>query len=205
MLLAPGKGFVFLATTKSGSTSIETAFMSHSQMILRKPPVIKHTTYAGFQRFLQPFLKSKGFPRESYEVVCVFREPIDWLSSWWRYRSREKLANPTDPKHRNYTGDVSFEQFARAYMEGSEQFAQVGRPSRFVQPRQGQAKMDRIFRYDRLDLLVDYLCEKVGEEVEVGSVNTSPERSFSLSEECEIELHEFFAPEYRVYERAIGG
>ena len=205
MLLAPGKGFVFLATTKSGSTSIETAFMRHSQMILQKPPAIKHTTYAGFQRFLQPFLNSKGFPRESYEVVCVFREPIDWLSSWWRYRSREKLANPTDPKHRNYTGEVSFEHFARAYMEGSERFAKVGRPSKFVRPRSGQAEMDRIFRYDRLDLLVDFLCEKVGEEVEVGSANTSPERSFSLSEECEIELREFFAPEYRIYERAIGG
>ena len=205
MLLAPGKGFVFLATTKSGSTSIETAFLRHSQMILLKPPAIKHTSYAGFQRFLQPFLNSRGFPRESYEVVCAFREPIDWLSSWWRYRSREKLANPTDPKHRNYTGDVSFEQFARAYMEGSEQFAQVGRPSRFVQPRQGQAEMDRIFRYDRLDLLVDFLCEKVGEEVEVGSANTSPDRSFFLSGECETELREFFAPEYRIYERAIGG
>jgi hypothetical protein len=205
VLLAPGKGFVFLATTKSGSTSIETAFMMHSQMILQKPPTIKHTTYAGFQRFLQPFLHSKGFPRESYEVVCVFREPIDWLSSWWRYRSREKLANPLDPKHRNYAGDVSFEHFARAYMEGSERFAKVGRPSKFVQPRQGWAEMDRIFRYDRLDLLVEFLCEKVGEEVEVGSANTSPERTFSLSEECEIELREFFAPEYRVYERAIGG
>ncbi len=205
MLLAPGKGFVFLAMPKSGSTSIETAFLTHSQMILQKPPAIKHTTYAGFQRFLQPFLNSKGFPRESYEVVCVFREPIDWLSSWWRYRSREKLANPRDPKLRNYTGDVSFEQFARAYMEGSEQFAQVGRMSRFVQPSPGGAEVDRIFRYDRLDLLVDFLCEKVGEEVEVGSVNTSPERSVSLSEECEIELREFFAPEYRIYEQAIGG
>ncbi len=205
MLLAPGKGFVFLAATKSGSTSIETAFMRHSQIVLNSPPSFKHTTYAGFQRFLQPYLASGGFPRESYEVVCVFREPIDWLSSWWRYRSREKLANPRDPKHRNYTGDVSFEQFARAYMEGSEQFAQVGRMFRFVQPSPGGAEVDRIFRYDRLDLLVDFLCEKVGEEVEVGSVNTSPERSVSLSEECEIELREFFAPEYRIYEQAIGG
>ena len=203
MLIAPGKGFVFLATTKSGSTSIETAFLRHSQMILQKPPAIKHTTYAGFQRFLQPFLSSKGFPRESYEVVCAFREPIDWLSSWWRYRSREKLANPTDPKHRNYTGDVSFEQFACAYMEGSEQFAKVGRPSRFVQPRSGQAEVDRIFRYDRLDLLVDFLCEKVDEEVEVEVRNVSPERSFSLTEECKCELREYFAPEYHIYERAI--
>ena len=139
MLLAPGKGFVFLAATKCGSTSIETAFMPHSQIILQNPPNIKHTTYAGFQRFLQPFLASAGFPRESYEVVCAFREPIDWLSSWWRYRSREKLANPTDPRHRNYTGEVSFEEFARAYMEGSEQFAKVGRQSKFVRPRPGEA------------------------------------------------------------------
>jgi hypothetical protein len=53
--------------------------------------------------------------------------------------------------------------------------------------------------------LIDFLCEKVGKEVEVGSANTSPKRSFSLSEECEIELREYFAPEYRIYERAIGG
>ena len=205
MLLAPGKGFVFLAPTKTGSTSIEAAFLTHSQIILQSPPSFKHTTYAGFQRFLQPYLASGGFPRESYEVVCAFREPIDWLASWWRYRSREQLANPTNPRHRNYTGDISFEQFARAYMEGSEPFAKVGRLSRFVRPCPGEPEVDRIFRYDRLDLLIDFLCEKVGEEVEVGSANASPQRSYALSEECELELHEFFAPEYRIYEQAIGG
>jgi hypothetical protein len=203
VLLSPGKGFVFLAATKSGSTAIERAFCPHSQIVLQSPPSFKHTTYAGFQRYLQPYLASGGFPRESYEVVCAFREPIDWLSSWWRYRSREKLSNPTDPKHRNYTGDISFEEFAHAYMSGSEQFAKVGRPSRFLRPRTGEAEVDRIFRYDRLDLLVDFLCEKVGEKVEVGAANTSPERSYSLSEECERELREFFAPEYSIYERAI--
>jgi hypothetical protein len=205
VLLAPGKGFVFLATTKTGSTSIESAFLTHSQIVLQSPPSFKHTTYAGFQRFLQPYLASGGFPRESYEVVCAFREPIDWLSSWWRYRSREQLANPTNPRHRNYTGEISFEEFARAYMDGSEQFARVGRPSKFLRPRPGEAEVDRIFRYDRLDLLVDYLCEKVGDNVEVGSANASPERSYALSEDCEMELRDFFAPEYRIYEQAIGG
>jgi hypothetical protein len=179
--------------------------MPHSQIILQNPPNIKHATYAGFQRFLQPFLASAGFPRESYEVVCAFREPIDWLSSWWRYRSRAQLANPANPRHRNYTGDMSFEQFARAYMEGNAQFAQVGRQARFVRPYPGEAEVDRIFRYDRLDLLIDFLCEKVGEEVEVGSANASPERSYSLSDECEADLRVFFAPEYRIYEGAIGG
>ena|SRR5215218_8099151 len=205
MLLAPAKGFVFLAVTKTGSTAIERAFAKYSQVVAQRAPAFKHTTYPQFQRFLQPFLASKGYPRDSYEVVCVIREPIDWLSSWWRYRSREDLADPSHPRHHNYVGRVSFEQYAHAYMKGDEQFAQVGRQSGFVRPRRGQATVDRIFRYDRFDLLVDFLCEKVGEEVDVGARNVSPKLSFSLSEECERELRKFFAPEYRIYERAIGG
>ena len=201
MLLAPRHGFVFLAIPKTGSSAIETAFRPYAQVAPQGIPAIKHTTYAEFQRFLQPFLAAKGFPRDSYEVVCVFREPIDWLSSMWRYRSREKLADPSSPKHRRYTGNVSFEQFARAYMEGGR----VGRPSKFVRALRGQAEVDRVFRYDRFDLLVDFLCEKVGEDVEVGIKNVSPERSFSLSEECERELREFFKPEYQIYQSAVVG
>ncbi len=204
MLLAPGKGFVFLAAPKTASTSIEQAFRSHADVSMRNNP-FKHTRYAQFQRFLQPWLDSKGFPRESYEVVCVVREPVDWLASWWRYRSREDLADPSRKNHRNYAGHLSFEQFARAYMDGEDQSAQVGRQSKFVQPRRGEAEVDRIFRYDRLDLLVEYLGEKVGEGVEIGTSNVSPKRSYSLSEECGRDLRGFFAPEYRLYERAVGG
>jgi hypothetical protein len=204
MLLAPAKGFVFLAAPKTGSTAIERSFLPHSQVVLRGSPGFKHTRYEHFQRFLQPFLAAYGYPRDSYEVVFVIREPIDWLSSWWRYRSREELAHTSHPNHRNYAGHVSFEQFARAYMKGDEQFARVGRASRFARPRPGEAEVDHVFRYERLDLLIDFLCEKVGEEVEVGVKNVSPRLSNSLSESCERELREFFAPEYRIYERAIG-
>ena len=200
MLLAPSHGFVFLAIPKTGTSAIETAFRPYAQVAPQGIPAIKHTRYVEFQRFLQPFLATKGFPRESYEVVCVFREPIDWLSSWWRYRSREKLADPAGLRHHRYTGDVTFEQFARAYMEGNNGEA---RQSRFVRARRGHAEVDRIFRYDRLDLLVDFLCEKIDKEVQVGVKNVSPERPFSLSEECERELREFLRPEYRIYQHAL--
>jgi len=200
VLLAPRHGFVFLAIPKTGTSAIETAFRPYAQVAPQGIPAIKHTKYAEFQRFLQPFLAAKGFPRDSYEVVCVFREPIDWLSSWWRYRSRGKLADPSNPKHHRYTGDVTFEQFACAYMESDNR---EGHQSRFVRARRGQTEIDRIFRYDRLDLLVEFLCEKIGEDVDLEVKNVSPERSFSLSEECERELREFLQPEYRIYERAI--
>lgn len=210
MLLAPDKGFVFLAMTKAASTSIEEAFSSYSRLTFSRNP-FKHARYVEFQRYLQPFLASQGFPRNSYEVVCVFREPIDWLFSWWRYRSREELANPSHWLHHNYAGHVSFDRFVRSYMKGDEQFARleypsgVRRPFEVVRPLLGHVEVDRIFRYNRLDLLVDFLCEKVGKKVEVGIKNGSPERPFSLSQECEHELRAFFEPEYRIYERALGG
>ncbi len=65
--------------------------------------------------------------------------------------------------------------------------------------------MDRIFRHDRLDLLVEHLCGKVGEEVGVLTKNAAPDRSSSLSEGCGRDLRGFFTPEYRIYERAEGG
>lgn len=176
-----------------------------------RTPELKHTGYAEFQRFLQPWLEIKGFPRESYEVVCAFREPIDWLGSWWRYRSREELADPSHRNHRNYAGHVSFERFARAYVDGGEQFARledpagVRRPSEFVRPAPGEARIDRVFRQERLDLLVDFLRGKVGEEVKVSVKNASPGRPSSISEGCERELRRFFTLEYEIYEKAIGG
>ena len=212
MLLAPRHGFVFLAMPRAASSSVERAFKPYAQLMqASRTPELKHTSYAEFQRFLEPWLEAKGFPRGSYEVVCAFREPIDWLGSWWRYRSRDVLADPSHWNHKNYAGGVSFEEFARAYMDHGAQFARiedpagVRRPSEFVRPDAGGAPIDRVFRQDRLDLLVDFLRGKVGEEVEVGARNAAPERSFSLSGACERELREFFAPEYGIYERAIGG
>ncbi len=208
MLLAPRHGFVFLAMRKTGSTAIEAAFRPYAQLIHQRDPNIKHTSYAEFQRHLAPFLASKGYPRDSYEVVCAFREPIDWLSSWWRYRSRKELSDPSHSNYRSYAGSVSAEQFARAYMAGEGQLvARMVRPSEFVAPLPGEERgVDRIYRYERLDLLIDFLREKVDEEVRVGLKNVSPKgRVFSLSEECERELRGFFALEYRIYEGAIAG
>jgi hypothetical protein len=208
MLLAPRHGFVFLAMRKTGSTAIEAAFRPYAQLAHQGgAPAIKHTNYADFQRFLEPYLAAKGWPRSSYEVVCVVREPLDWLSSWWRYRSRKELASPSHQNHRSYAGHVSAEQFAYAYMKGEGQLvARMVRPSEFVLPLPGRAEVDRVFRYDRLDLLISFLREKVGEEVEVSFKNVSPkEREFSLPETCERELREFFAPEYRIYGRALSG
>jgi hypothetical protein len=77
MLIAPARGLVFLAMTKTGSTAIESAFRPYAQMVQRNSPRLKYTRYSRFERYLAPFLAANGWPRESYEVVCAFREPIE--------------------------------------------------------------------------------------------------------------------------------
>ena len=207
MLLAPKKGFVFLAMTKSASTAIESAFGPHADVVLQSNP-FKHISYDEFGRTLQPFLDAKGFDRASYEVVCVFRDPMDWLLSWWRFRSRKRLLKRAPEK---FAGEISFDEFARTYMAfhrddpdaRSKRFAQLIRPRDVVQPGPNQPPVDRVFRYDHLDLLVKYLSEKVGEDVSIAVENTSPDRSGSGSPEVERELREFFVPEYEIYESAL--
>ena len=181
MLLAPKKGFVFLAMTKSASTAIESAFAPHSDIVFQTNP-FKHTTYEGFTRSLQPFLEDKGFPRADYEVVCVFRDPLDWLLSWWRFRSRKRLLKRAPEK---WAGDVSSDEFARTYMAfhrheadaQDKRFAQLIRPAGFVASVPDSPPIDRVFRYDSVGAVVDYLGEKVGERVEIGIENTSPEHA----------------------------
>lgn len=135
----------------------------------------------------------------------AFREPLDWLHSWWRYRTREQIADPSHPAHKNYAGSVTFDQFARAYIDGTERFAQVGSQARMVKGNPKQPGVDRIFRYERLDLLIEYLCEKVGEEVEVESLNVSPHKPYELSPACKNALQEFLTLDYHFYAQAENG
>ena len=206
VLLAPKKGFVFLAMTKSASTAIESAFAPHSDIVFQTNP-FKHTTYEGFTRALQPYLEDKGFGRSDYEVVCVFRDPMDWLLSWWRFRSRKQLRKRAPEK---WAGDIGSDEFAQTYMAfhrrevdaQDKRFAQLVRPMEFVREIPGSPPMDKVFRYDSIGALVDHLSNKVGKRVEVGIENTSPERAGAWSPQVEAELRDFFAPEFEIYENA---
>ena len=110
MIAAPQHGFVFLAMPKCASSAIEAAVTRQGLFSLSRNP-LKHMQASEFEELVAPLIDFAGYPRSSYETLCLFREPIDWLHSWWRYRSRPALANPRSQKHENYTGHVTFEEF----------------------------------------------------------------------------------------------
>jgi hypothetical protein len=195
VLAFPDKGFVFLSTPKTGSTAIEAAFAHRAAMLIRRPSSLKHMTARRFERVIAPILDEFGYPRESYELVCVIREPVDWVASWWRYLSRPAVAGQPQ-----YTGDLTFDEFAGRVV-GRE--IKIGNLGRFVRNAEGQEVVSTMFRYDHLDRAVAWMAERLRVDApELEQTNVSPQRPMEISATTRARLEEHFAGQAKLYERA---
>lgn len=205
MIAAPQHGFVFLAVPKCASTSVQAALRPHAALVGDGDWPFKHTTYGMFERHIEPFLAEAGFDRSSYEVVCLIRDPISWLESWWRFRSRPELADPACRRHPYFTGDTSFEEFAQSYIAGREKFAGVGGQWDFIVAQDGTCGPDRVFRYEEIDGFRRYLSEKTRVELELRRLHVSPTREPGrLDPGTEAELRACLRREYEVYASTTG-
>jgi hypothetical protein len=203
VLAAPQHGFVLLAMPKTASTSIEEALRRDALIATGTDPRVKHLHYRGFERFLEPWLKRVGYPRESYEVICMVREPISWLHSWYRYRSRADLANPSHRRHAHYTGGSSFDEFALAYMR-NDGFARVGRQAKFVRAAGSPIGPDRMFRFEELDGALGHIESRIGHPLRLKQRNVSPTLPLEMSPEVEERLRAFLEPEFELWRLATG-
>lgn len=196
MMAFPTHGFVLLAMPKCASTSIESALAPYASLVIDKPPSRKHLGCAGFTKRIEPGLAADGHPRSSYELVTMFREPVAWLESWWRYRAR--LDDGVD----NSTHDLTFEEFARLYVEGDPTAPTPrGRPGRFLTV-DGVVQVDRVFAVERPDVWQDWFGDRLGADVSVERRNVSSERAApELSHAMRASLEDYFAPEYAVHAR----
>ena len=196
MMAFPAHGFVLLAMPKCASTSIESALSPYASMVIDRPPSRKHLGCAGFTRQIAPALAAEGHPRESYELVTMFRDPIAWLESWWRYRAR--LDDGSD----NSTRDLTFERFARQYVEGDPTAPTPrGRPGQFL-TIDGVVEVDRVLAVERPEAWMAWFSSQLGTRVSFQRRNVSQERvTPQLSDSMRAELVDYFAPEYTVQSR----
>ena len=189
-------GFCFLAMTKTGSTAVERAFARHAALVVRRPPQMRHATARTFDKVFVPVLEHYGHPRESYELVCVVREPVDWAHSWWRYRSRPQTAG--SPRH---TGGISFDEFAEQIAAGE---IRLGTATNFVRTAAGRPPVDRVYRYEHLDQAIGWMAGRLGVDVPpVGQVNTSPRVDTPIAASTRRLLEEHYAKDVALHQRAL--
>lgn len=196
VIIAPTHGFVLLSVPKVASTSLETALAGVHEVPPGGPPS-KHQNVLHFHRHTVPKIRRLGFEREAYEVVALFRDPVGWLESWWRYRQRPDVrANKTE----RYTGDLSFAAFVELFLSDKEATGIKGRPARFVAgDAAGGARLDRVFAVDRPEVWTAWFGVRVGSPLEVPRRNRASVRPpTELPPGLAAELRAWFAPEYDV-------
>lgn len=185
MLISVKHNFVFLCMPKCASTSSETMLLPHSDIVIVGTPPLRHTSLREYEKSIKPFIFEKT-GRNDLETVCLIREPLSWLYSWYRFRARAELRNPSHPAHHNSTHGVSFVEFIEAYVvKDKPDFADVGCQYDMLRNEVGENGVDRIFCYDQILTFVDYMSQKVGKTLVLGSENVSPK---SIHQNDAIEL-----------------
>lgn len=151
---------VFLANTKVASTSLEHALRGPDRKMgkIGGYPDIKHLNFS-------EFLKIKHVIRASnFKTICVVRHPIDKAKSWYRYRSRDEL----DGKPRSTKG-VPLETFLRNIP------AKDFDDRLFSYDEESGKSVDLIFKYEHLDIMIDFLRKIYGDAFQLEHKNKSPE------------------------------
>lgn len=189
---------VLLAVPKTGTTALEEALLPYADSAVLNPPQQKHCTVRRYRNQVQKFFEQRG--QRKLELMAVVREPVGWLSSWYRYRARDEIRGSDKS-----TADLSFDAFVDAWLlDTPPEFAKVGRQSRFVSEEDGRIGVDHLFRHDQLDKAVTFLEGRVKARLEVGRSNVSPTRDVGLSAAMEARLRAEAPEEFALWSR-VGG
>ncbi|SLN14461.1 sulfotransferase family protein [Pseudooctadecabacter jejudonensis] len=183
MLVFAKEKLVFLAVPKTGTTALEAALAPHADVVMRNPPNLKHTPAYRYHHQLKPYLAGSGL--KDLELVCILREPISWLGSWYRYRGRaDKDGAP------NSTKGISFDDFCNEYAKGSPAIYadKLGYPPKFIRRRSGDMIIDHLFQYEQMDKAVGFFEGRLGVSLSLERRNVSPTGDLTLSDKTAAKL-----------------
>jgi len=197
MLIFFNERLALLCLPKTGSTAYQSALRDRADIVVSGPPELKHAPVRRFDRFFQTIFR-KMYDTEM-EVMAIVREPIDWLGSWYRYRTRPELNG-----HPHSTAGISFDTFVQAYIQNPRPaFADVGSQSEFFRTRSNGAGATHVFRYEHQEAILDFLEDRLKTKIHLPVANVSPKVSLDLSSETERKLRNRFAPDFDLHAHAF--
>ena len=86
MLISVKKRFVFIANSKSASTSIEAALGRHAEIHHGGSPARKHIGWREVRKEYAFLFDNKKYDPGTFLRFGVVRQPVDWVLSWFNYR-----------------------------------------------------------------------------------------------------------------------
>lgn len=193
-----GNRFIFIANSKSASSSIEASkLVKYSDIRVTSAYSGKHMSLESvYQRF--GFLY-KEFPFETFFKFSVIRDPLDWVISWYNFRSRPGEKKDRKYGQKFYAGDISFEEFW-----------QQNKDLPFLNPQS-----DRFFAGDDGEIELNYLIKQSDFQKDFAEVKEILDLSFiriprknrslsrvdaaDISDVVKQEIAEKYARDYELY------
>ena len=197
MLIGVRKRFVFVANSKTASTSIESLLVKHAEIARAGTPARKHIRLRDvFAEYDFLFGRPEHAPARFF-IFGVMRDPVDWLQSWFRYRKRPKAAHPLP-------ADMSFCDFWDA---GDWTIRHPdGRPhlqSDYFTDSAGQVVADYIIPYETLATHLERICAGLGVHGTLPTLNVTPQRDLdsTVSARVDREMQAHYAADYALFSR----
>ncbi len=193
MLVFWNAGLVILANPKTGSEALQDALWPHADSGTRFPPFYRHMNRAWFEKSWTKILTPEDKGR--FQTFAVVREPVDWLSSWYRYRQRDDIAGQPAS-----TRGVSFADFVESWLSDTPlPCARVGRQSRFCADKDGAIAVDHIYAYEAPRAIRSFLEDRLGQRVEMARRNVSPDMETDLPDAVRRRLQTEAAAEFELH------
>ncbi len=196
MLVFPDANLTFMAIPKTGTTALEGFLAPRADIVMRNPPEMKHMPVYRYKRFFIPLLERTGVT--GLETMAIVREPIDWLGSWYKYRSRDELKGQA-----NSTAEMSFDDFIKGYLRNKKPpFADVGSQAKFAADGDNPNGITHLFRYENMKAAIEFLNKRLAVNIVLARKNVSPPREFHLSPGVEARLRRKYEAEFTLWENA---
>lgn len=195
MLIGVRKRFVFVANTKTASTSVEHALAGHAEIMRPGGPDRKHSPLAGILADYRFLFQNPQFPFDSFFRFGIMREPLSWIDSWYRYRRGNKVDSPLPAA-------MTFEEFWRT--RDWNIVNDAGRKNlqgNMFRGADGKVLADAIVPYERMDDYIPTILEllKIPRKLQRKNVSRLPRDETPLPQILRDEMLDFYKDDYALY------
>lgn len=203
MLISGQHGYLFAAASKNASTSVEGALAGSADISLTRPSMYKHFPVGAIKKKFAGFFGTVC-PFEEFFSFGIIRDPVRRIISKFNYRSTFK------PSHRNYCGDMSFDEFVEEMSSGNPSpSAHVDLQAKFFGFDGTRPKVDCLLRVESLSSDAAALKDRMGLDLGVSlgaihkNVNEIRRISFSeISEDTKSKINQFVRRDRALYDWA---
>ncbi len=192
MLISTQEHFVFIANSKTASTSIEQILAPHADVVMAGTAQRKHMPLRAALAECEPF--ASGADPARYFKFGVMRDPLDWIGSWFRYRRGNRVDEPL-PRHMSFAEFWALQDWnfrrgdGRAHLQRDMFLADDGR-----------VLADVIIPYHRLEPLLGEICAILGIDHALPRRNVSRlKETGDIPASLQRELRDFYEADYALF------